>query len=155
MDPTPFDAMQARLKRVYLRWLLPPLAAAAALLLLEQVHPALASAWAGRIEAALPWLFGASAALAVAGPVMVRAVFAHGVQNRRRVPAAAYYRFRLRLVYAAVSVPYLALWVVGTGSAGFFRSGIWLAALYAVYYGYPSRQRVDFDRRLFRVTAER
>lgn len=149
----PMAGMQQRLRRIYFLGLLPAIMISTALLVLGRIDPARARAWAGFIQGGLPWLFGLSVALAVAGPVMVRAAFAHGIQHEHRVSAVDFFRFRRRLVAAAVAVPYLALLVVGIDSTGFFRSGILLAALYALYYGYPSRSRVDFDRRLFRVEA--
>jgi hypothetical protein len=48
-------------------------------------------------------------------------------------------------------VPYLALAALAAGRPGFHQTGIFLAVFYALYYGYPSRGRIDFDRRLFRV----
>jgi hypothetical protein len=47
--------------------------------------------------------------------------------------------------------PYLALPACLFELPKFHFTGTVLMALYAAYYYYPSKKRVDFDRRIFRV----
>ncbi|MBI9082816.1 MAG: hypothetical protein JEZ11_04415 [Desulfobacterales bacterium] len=145
--------MDERLRQSYCRWLLPILVAAAGILVVRVTGPGLARMWTASIRAWMPWIFCLSLAGAVAGPVMVRAAFAHGVRGEARVGESAFFRFRLRLIQVSMIGPYLALAALVPDSPGFHGLGILLAAFYAVYYGYPSKDRIDFDRRLFRVKA--
>ena len=145
--------MHQRLKHRYFRWLLPALTAGIGLLILGQTAPGAIRSGNDSLGAWMPGLFFLAVVASLAGPVVVRLVFAHRARKVRQVGRGEYFRFRIRLIHTAMIPPYLALPALATGSSGFFQCGTFLAALYAVYYGYPSRERVEFDRRLFRVEA--
>lgn len=145
--------MDERLRQIYCRWLLPALVAAAGIMAVRAMGPGFARPWVVGISAWMPWFFCISLTGAMAGPVVVRVAFAHGVKGKARVGETAFFRFRRRLIHVAMIGPYLALVALVPDFPGFHGLGILLAAFYAIYYGYPSRARIDFDRRLFRVKA--
>ena len=143
--------MASKLKQGYYRQLLPALAA---------IGLAAAARSGGLLATASPanartvgiGLFVLAIAFAAALPVFIRATFAHRVRLDRGVEEAAFIRFQQRLVRAALMTPYLVPACMLMGLPRFYQAGIVLAALYALYYHYPSEQRIGFDRRLFRVS---
>lgn len=138
------------LQRGYRRQLVPAAAIAAAIMAARHLHPPAAGAYLPLPELGPPLLVIA-VAMAVAMPVLLRTVFAHRVQHRRRVSEAAFLRFQQHVIRCALTTPYLAAAASTLALPRLHAAGILLAALYAVYYHYPSRLRIAFDRRLFRV----
>ncbi len=145
--------MPSRLKTVYYRWLLPPLACGAILL------GARAGQWVQPVgldqgRRVGPWLFLASILLAVAAPVMLRTQFAHRMHKARRTPPDEFERLQRRLIRFTLGSVYLVPVVCLVDLPALYHAGVVLAALYAVYYQFPSVRRIDFDRRIFRVADE-
>lgn len=98
-------------------------------------------------------LFLAAMAVGVALPIWIRALLAYQTGGQTRVDSRAMLRFQHRLIGTALTAPYLALAAYGLQVEGYFAAGTLLAALYAVYYFCPTRKRIDFDCRLFRVRS--
>jgi len=96
-------------------------------------------------------LFAGAVLFAVGLPVWIRAAFANRVRMQHRVGETDFTGFQSRLITAALVAPYLAAAAVALPLDAFYQAGTVLAALYAVYYQYPSQRRIAFDRRLFRV----
>ena len=96
-------------------------------------------------------LFILAAVTALAGPLMVRAWFAHIHRGSTGVPRAPFLRFQRRILLISQVTPYLAGAALALGAPKFHASAILLLALYAVYYYFPSKRRIDFDKRVFRV----
>lgn len=142
--------MSAELKQVYYRRLLPALvaialAAAARTTGLAGMVPPAATKAVGA------GLFAAAIAAAVGLPIWIRAVFADRVGQSRGVGEADFARFQRHLITTALVAPYLAAIALTLNLPSFYQAGSFLAALYAMYYHYPSERRIGFDRRLFRV----
>ena len=101
------------------------------------------------------WLSAAVFILAcipsVAGPIMLRAVFAHRMREANRTPEEDFYRFQKRLIWMMLPAVYLASMTGLAELPRFFHAGILLSALYAAYYQYPSQRRIASDQRVFRV----
>lgn len=97
-------------------------------------------------------LFVLAVAFAVALPILWRALFAYRQKGRQRVTASALLGLQRRLILTALAAPYLALLAYGLQVPRFYAAGSMLAALYAVYYHYPSRRKLRYEKRLFRVT---
>ena len=106
--------------------------------------PAGNAAWAAA-------LFILAVVTAGAVPIICRAYFVHRVRHRRQVSEDEFYRFQRRQVLVVMATPYIALAAYALAVPGFYLTGIQLAMLYALYYHFPSRRRVGFDRRIFRV----
>lgn len=96
-------------------------------------------------------IFILSVVFAVAVPILYRTLFANRMSNQTSTPEKEWLRFEQNLIRIALVTPYL------TVSAYFFQipkfhlSGTTLAALYAIYYFYPSQKRITFEKRIFRV----
>jgi hypothetical protein len=98
-----------------------------------------------------PWIFISSVVSAVAGPIFYRAFFAH--QNRfvRSISEDKLIKFERNLIYIAMLTPYLALTAYILEVPRFYTAGAFLMGLYTIYYFYPSKKRLAFERRIFRV----
>jgi hypothetical protein len=97
-------------------------------------------------------VFVAAVVTAIAGPLFFRTVFAYSVRYRRQVDAAKFLMFQRRLLQISQTTVYLAFAAMVCEFPRFYSAAIVLMGLYAMYYHYPSRQRIDFDKKIFRVT---
>ncbi|MFO7708005.1 MAG: hypothetical protein R6V84_07510 [Desulfobacterales bacterium] len=143
--------MVAELKKIY--WML----LAPAIVLLVLAYGARQLGWvphprSGGLPAFIaPSVFVASVALSVALPVFLRSLFAHRMRNKKSVPEPDLFRFERKLLFAALSTPYLVPPAYLVGFPHFYFSAIVMTALYAVYYFFPSAKRIQYERRLFRT----
>jgi len=97
-------------------------------------------------------MFVAAAVTAVAGPLFLRTLFAHSVRNQRQVDAGRFLAFQRRVLWISLITVYLAFAAVLCEFPRFYAAAIVLMGLYAMYFYYPSQQRIDFDKKIFRVT---
>ncbi len=143
--------MVAELKKIY--WML----LAPAIVLMVIAYGARQLGWvpdpssAGLPAFIAPSVFVASVALSIALPVFLRSLFAHRRRHEKSVPESDLLGFERKLLFAALSSPYLIPPAYLLGFPHFYFSAIVLTALYAVYYFYPSPKRIQYERRLFRV----
>jgi len=98
-----------------------------------------------------PVIFTLSVVFAIALPIFFRTLFAHRTRYQQSVSEVEWIRFECHFLYIAMITPYLALLACLFELTKFHSTGTILMALYAAYYYYPSKKRVDFDRRIFRV----
>lgn len=142
--------MQKELKRLYAVLLTPAVLGFAGFFAAD----ALGGPAAFRVAApaaAGPVIFILSAISAVAAPILIRTLFAHRMQGRRQVTPAELLVFERTLIATALVTPYLSLAAGILALPRFYLTGSFLLALYAVYYYYPSKKRMGFDRRIFKV----
>ena len=142
--------MAGELKKIYFMLLIPAVAA-------------LLSVYAGRklglipllqnisINVIAPCIFIFSVLFAIALPVFLRSLFAHRVRHQKRVSQAALIKFERKLLFVSLLTPYFILPAYLLDFPGFYFSTTVLLALYAAYYFYPSRKRIQFEKRIFRV----
>jgi hypothetical protein len=142
--------MASELKKIYFMLVIPAVAA-------------LLAAYAGRrlgliplqlnisITVIAPILFVFSVLFAIALPVFLRSLFAHRVRHQQRVSQAELIKFERKLLFVSLLTPYFILPAYLLDLPGFFFSATVLMALYAAYYFYPSRKRIQFEKRIFRV----
>jgi len=96
-------------------------------------------------------VFVLSVITAIAGPLFFRTLFAHSMRKQRQVPAKEFLAFQRKILWISQMTPYIAFIAVLCDFPRFYASAIVLMALYAVYYYFPSRKRINFDRKIFRV----
>lgn len=96
--------------------------------------------------------FVIAALSAVAGPLLTRVLFVHSVRRQARVQPREFAEFHRLVLGIAMVTPYLAFLAMLFGFPRFYSAGILLMSFYAAYYYYPSRRRIEFDMRLFRVS---
>jgi len=100
-----------------------------------------------------PIIFIASVCFAVALPIFYRTVFANKRRHQTRTAEEDWLKFERNMLYIAMATPYVALIAQILQLPRFHLGGTIIMALYAVYYYYPSKRRIEFERRVFRVQA--
>ena len=96
-------------------------------------------------------LFVLSGLFALALPIFYRTLFANRMRSRQSTPETEWFRFERNLIFIALVTPYITLVAQALQLPRFHLAGTILMTLYALYYYYPSRRRLDFERRIFRV----
>ena len=140
------------LKRIYFTLLLPAVAGFILIFVLQHFH--LVSFNIPQIPPVLyPIIFIASVCFAVALPIFYRTVFANKRRHQTRTAEEDWLKFERNLLYIAMVTPYVALIAQILQLPRFHLAGTVIMALYAVYYYYPSKRRIAFERRIFRVKA--
>lgn len=140
------------LKRTYFTLLLPAVAGFILIFVLRHYH---------RVSFKIPQIptifypiiFIASACFAVALPIFYRTVFANKRRHQTRTAVEDWLIFERNLIYIAMAAPYVALIAQILQLPRFHLGGTIIMALYAVYYYYPSKRRIEFERRVFRAKA--
>jgi len=142
--------MASKLKRTYLNLLIPAIAGFIIVLFIRQfnmVHPGLY-----HVPMALaPIIFVLSVVFAVALPIFYRTLFANKIRHQTNTSETDWLKFEQNLIRIALVTPYLTLSAYFFQVPEFHLAGSTLAALYAVYYFYPSEKRIAFERRIFKV----
>jgi hypothetical protein len=140
------------LKRTYFTLLLPAVAGFILIFVLQ--HFPLASFNIPQIPPVFyPIIFVVSVCFAVALPIFYRTVFANKRRHQTRTAEDDWLKFERNLLYIAMVTPYVALVAQILQLPRFHLAGTIIMALYAVYYYYPSKKRIAFERRIFRVKA--
>lgn len=98
-----------------------------------------------------PAIFILSIVFAVALPILYRTLFANRIRHRSSTPETDWLKFEKNLIRIALVTPYLTIFAYFLQIPKFHLSGTTLAALYAIYYFYPSKNRIVFEKRIFRV----
>ena len=144
--------MDRQLKKIYLALLLP--SAAGFALVYSSRMLDFFDMPVFRLPALVPQLvFIFSVLFAVALPTLYRSYFAHKQRNRTRVSEKELATMEARTIVLVMAAPYLALLAYGLNLPRFHFCGTVLMGLYALYYFYPSRKRLTFQKRLYRVKA--
>ena len=140
------------LKRIYFILLLPAVAGFIAVLALQHFH--LVDWNIPNIPPVIhPLVFIISVCFAVAFPILYRTVFANNRRHQKNTAEEDWLKFERNLLYIAMTTPYVALVGQILQLPRFHLAGTILMALYAVYYYYPSKKRIDYEQRIFRVKA--
>jgi len=103
------------------------------------------------IQIAGPLIFILCIALGIAFPIFYRTLFAHKNRNLLSVSDKKLLKFERTLINVVMITPYLALLSYFFELPRFYTASSILIGLYAVYYFYPSKTRIAFERRIFRV----
>ena len=103
------------------------------------------------IQIAGPLIFILCIALAIAFPIFYRTLFAHQNRDLISVSDKKLLKFERTLINVVMITPYLALLTYFFELPRFYTASAMLIGLYAVYYFYPSKRRIAFERRIFRV----
>lgn len=142
--------MTPDLKRTYFTLLLPAVAGFILVVVLEGLQ--LVDLDIPRIPSVIPpATFIASVCFAVALPVFYRTLFASKKRHQTHTDENDWKKFERNLLYIAMTTPYIGLIAQILRLPRFHMAGTIIMALYAVYYYYPSKKRIAFDRRVFRV----
>lgn len=140
------------LKRTYFTLLLPAVAGFILIFVLQHFH--LVSFNIPQIPPILyAIIFILSVCFAVALPIFYRTVFANKRRHQTHTVEEDWLKFERTLLYIAMATPYVALIAQILRLPRFHLAGTIIMALYAVYYFYPSKRRIVYEQRIFRVKA--
>ena len=103
------------------------------------------------LELVAPLVFVLSVVFAIAWPIFFRTLFAHKNRHQKSIPEVDLIKFERNFLYIVLVTPYLMLTAYLFEFPRFYLAGTVLMTLYAVYYYYPSKKRIQFERRIFRV----
>ena len=103
------------------------------------------------LEIFAPLVFVLSVVFAIAWPIFFRTLFAHKIRHQKSISEVDLIKFERNFLYIVLVTPYLMLTAYLLEFPRFYLAGTVLMALYAVYYYYPSKKRIQFERRIFRV----
>jgi hypothetical protein len=142
--------MSKELKKVYLILLLPSIFGFA-LACWAKTYDFIEINSINFIEMAGPSIFILCIALAIAFPIFYRTLFAHKNRDLRSVSEKKLLNFERTLINVVMITPYLALVAYFLDLPRFYTTSTILIGLYAVYYFYPSKRRIAFDRKIFRA----
>lgn len=98
-----------------------------------------------------PLVFVLSVVFAIAWPIFFRTLFAHKNRHQKSISELDLIKFERNFLYIVLVTPYLMLTAYLLEFPRFYLAGTVLMTLYAVYYYYPSKKRVQFERRIFKV----
>ncbi|MCP4356366.1 MAG: hypothetical protein GY793_12250 [Proteobacteria bacterium] len=98
-----------------------------------------------------PVIFILSAISSIAGPIFLRTYFANNMRNSKSVERDIFFKFEKRLLFLSSITPYFALISIVFEFPKFYSGFTVMFSLYAVYYYFPSKKRIDFDKKIFRV----
>ncbi len=96
-------------------------------------------------------IFILSIVFAVALPILYRTLFANRIHRQTLTSERDWLKFEKNLIRIALVTPYLTVLAYFLQIPKFYLSGTTLAALYAIYYFYPTKKRIAFEKRIFRV----
>ena len=98
-----------------------------------------------------PSIFILCIAFAIAFPIFYRTLFAHKNRDLISVSEKKLFNFERTLLNVVMVTPYLALIAYFLDLPRFYTGSAVLIGLYAVYYFYPSKRRIAFERKIFRA----
>jgi Ca2+/Na+ antiporter len=144
------NKMNDRLKKAYFTFLLPSILGFAAACL-AKTYDFFEIGSVHFIQMAGPLIFILCIALAIAFPIFYRTLFAHKNRDLISVSDEKLLKFERTLINVVMMTPYLALVAYFFELPRFYTTSAILIGLYAVYYFYPSKTRIAFEKRIFRV----
>ncbi len=135
----------------YFRQILTP---AVLLILLSEVLKALGMGIAldARLTYQISVVVFVLAALSALGiPIVIRLLFVKRVKDLKSVDSNAWLQYEKQSILFALLTAYLFVIASVLQFSNFFYASIFLLALYAGYYYFPSDKRVKFEKKLFRI----
>ncbi len=142
--------MIKKLQKKYFVLILPPVLLAFVVYFLQQ-----SKLWEG-VHAApsrsLPIiLFILAIAVGVAIPIFLRVYFFSKLKEKKFSTEEEFVKYEESIIKVIAISPYLAFVSALLNMDPFYFGGIVLAAIYAMYYHYPSEKKINFDKKIFRV----
>ena len=143
--------MEAQLRKNYKAMLVPAAAGFLAIIIIRSFAALDMGAFESWRPVTGPALFILSIIFAVALPLLMRTLFVHKHYREKGISENVLLKFERNIMLLALVAPYLALLAFVLEVPRFHLGGAILAGLYAVYYFYPSRKHIQYERRIFRA----
>jgi len=100
-------------------------------------------------------IFAFAALTSIGLPIVRRLFFVNKVKNLKEVDPLIWMKFEKQSLQIALLTPYFFLIASALQFISFFYTAIFLLALYACYYYFPSEKRVQFEMRIFRINGDK
>ncbi len=104
-----------------------------------------------RYPALAPSIFLLAAMCGIALPILFRTMFVYEHRSKQQIPEEDLFAFERKTLISAMVTPYLAIAAAFCQIPKVLFAGTVLSMFYAVYYFYPSKKRISFEKRIFRV----
>ncbi len=143
--------MRERLRRVYVGLLAPAVVVFVAAYIVQARHVIDVKPILRRYPALAPAIFLSAALCGIALPILFRTLFVYEHRGRQRIGEMELFTFERKTLVSALLTPYLAIAAAFLGVPKILFAGTVLSMFYAVYYFYPSKKRIAFEKRIFRV----
>ncbi len=96
-------------------------------------------------------VFVLAALTALGIPLVIRLLFVKKVKELKQVDSRAWLHYEKQSILYALLTSYLFFVASVLQFSNFFYASIFLLALYAGYYYFPSDKRVAFEKKIFRI----
>jgi hypothetical protein len=96
-------------------------------------------------------LFVLAISTGVAIPIFLRALFFGKAKEKGYTRVSEFVKHQKIILYVISLTPYFALLAAYMGFDAFYFGGISIAAIYAIYYHFPSEKKIKFDSKVFMV----
>lgn len=100
-------------------------------------------------------IFALAALSSIALPIVRRLIFVDKVKNLKEVDPVIWMKFEKQALQIALITPYFFVIASAMQFISFLYTVIFLLALYACYYYFPSEKRVGFEMRIFRIKGDK
>ncbi len=146
-----WPSLEARLRKCYIAMLAPAIVGFIVVVLARSfsAQAVVAAGFLQRVIASV--LFASAFAFGIAFPILFRTLFVHKNRHEKGISEDVLFKFERNTLYIALITPYIALAGFLLEIPRFHLVGTLLACFYAVYYFYPSRKRIQYERRIFRA----
>jgi len=138
------------LRKTYFKLLI-PLTVILIIFYLLKIFGALDNIHVGYLKLISILFFILAGIFGVAFPIFYRTLFISNLKNIKTISKEEFIRFEKRLIIISLLTPYFIIMPIIFNFPDFYFGGIILFSLYAVYYFYPSKARIDFEKRIFRI----
>ncbi len=146
------ELLRRRLRTSYFALATPAAAAVLAIELLREFRGFEGVNLPGKLALEVP-VFVLAAATGLALPILYRALFVSVHRKHMHVSIDLLYRYEYNTIILAMLTPYSAFVASLFAFEAFYAAGIYLFTLYAAYFYYPSRRRIESEMRIFRVQS--
>ncbi len=92
--------------------------------------------------------------IGVALPIFLRVYFFSKLKTKHFTTQKEFIRYQKLIIKIAAITAYLAFIAAFLRMETFYFGGTVLAAIYAIYYHYPSEKKIKFDQKIFKVQKE-
>jgi len=138
------------LKRIYFLELLPGIVLIGIVYLLKYYTKLLTTVpIAGHFVSALVLIL--SIVVGIALPVFYRSYFVYKIRDQKRITMKTFINFEKVLIFAALTTPYFLFISLLINMKQTANLVITMLVIYAVYYYFPSKKKMQFEMKIFRI----
>ncbi len=142
--------MTARLRKRYFVLISPAVLLAVIVYLLQELD-----LWEGVSYTPSPYfpliIFVLAISIGVAVPIFLRVYFFSQLKEKKYISIDEFVSYQEKIISVIAITPYFAFIAALVNMDPFYFGGTVLAAIYAMYYHYPSDKKIAFDKKVFRV----